>query len=50
MLKILKKTCKFCNVCSGFRSNSLTCINGGGEYCGMFRRLSIEKEKSNDKM
>ncbi len=32
------KKCEYWSVCPLYREDSYTCQNGGGEYCGMWRR------------
>lgn len=46
-----KRICKFFYVCRFASGTSHTCITGGGDYCGVFRTLSLlQKQKEmNDK-
>ena len=47
-LKIGKK-CQFCYSCELYYLESFTCSNGGGENCGKYRNLIIEKKKQKHK-
>ena len=40
-----KSYCRFFKICKGFYLNSETCINGGGNYCGRFRKINLIQEK-----
>ena len=35
--------CKHHKTCLGYRDNSETCNNGGGNYCGIYRKLNSKK-------
>ena len=35
--------CKYKNTCEHYRDNSETCNNGGGNYCGIYRKLNSKK-------
>ena len=37
--------CRFFKICRGFYLNSETCIHGGGNYCGKFRKFGLIQEK-----
>lgn len=34
--------CRFSSGCSGFRVDAATCRDGGGDYCGLYRKLDAE--------
>ena len=40
-----KSYCRFFKICKGFYLNSETCVNGGGNYCGKFRKIYLIQEK-----
>lgn len=37
--------CRFFKICRGFYLNSNICSNGGGRYCGKFRKFGLIEEK-----
>ena len=37
-----RKYSKFYLICGGYYPESLTCREGGGEYCGKFRELEVK--------
>jgi hypothetical protein len=41
----IKRRCKFFDTCQLADPTSVTCMNGGGDYCGAFREL---KRKENE--
>ena len=40
-----KSYCRFFKICRGFYLNSDICSNGGGNYCGRFRKIGLIQEK-----
>lgn len=50
----IRKYCRFHKECEYFYPESFTCCEGGGDYCGMFRkftsnRLTNKNKKSEEK-
>jgi hypothetical protein len=42
----IRRVCKFFDRCQFADDTSRTCMDGGGNYCGVFRTLSeLQKEK-----
>lgn len=35
--------CRYWKVCEHYRKDSFTCQNGGGDYCGVWRRFEAER-------
>jgi hypothetical protein len=45
----IKRVCKFFDRCRFADEKSITCRDGGGNYCGVFRTLSeLQKKKKNE--
>lgn len=47
-LLLKESKCKFSIKCGLFSSSSITCMSEGGNYCGKYRALEAEKEKSEE--